>query len=365
MSMKRKWFMHFLRMSIVQRKGRVLVAAASVMIAVGILISALGTSLGIREKLGAELKAYGANVIVSPTSGYINQSEAVEALGGIKGISGFEGQLYGSVGLRGSRVEMIGMSMQGAGTWKLEGALPSISADEILIGATLRDALGVKVGESLELDFGSGKVKMKLAGVVERGGPEDRAIILPIQSAWRLTGLDGRLSALLVRASTDAMEASVREIEARMKGVAVKTLRQVAYAEEAFLRKIELLMALVCVVVLIASSIGISSTMSATVLERIREIGLMKAIGATRSQVGTFFVAEGLVIGLIGGAAGYLIGLGAAEAVSKGAFGSFVSVPMYLLIVSLLVGAAISVGASVLPLLDALRYKPSVILRGE
>jgi putative ABC transport system permease protein len=147
--------------------------------------------------------------------------------------------------------------------------------------------------------------------------------------------------------------------------VVVKTLKQVANAEEAFLGKMELLMALVTVVVLIASAISVSSTMSATVLERLKEIGLMRAIGGTRAEVAGFFLAEGMVIGILGGGGGYLAGFLCAQAVSRGAFGSFISVPLFLLALAVAMGLIIAMFASMFPLADAMRYGPASILRGE
>jgi putative ABC transport system permease protein len=343
---------------------RVAVAVFSVTIAAAIVVGSLGISLGIRQKLGGELRAYGANVMVVPRDTHLEEdvlaSIAVEA-----GVEGASGQLYSPVLLKGVPVELIGLDMvwlRGQG-WKVDGRWPEFG--EVLVGTTLRDALSLSVGDQVSLGVGDRDERGSVVGFVERGGPEDRAVIMALAEAQRLTGREKKLSAVLVRASSGEVETVVENLAASLPGAEVKTLRQVAFAEESFLGKIELLMALVTLVVLVAAAISMSSTMSATVLERMREIGLMMAIGGTKREIRRFYLAEGLVMGLAGGLAGYVVGLGAAQAVSRGAFQSFVSVPLFVLPVAVVLGVTLAVGSSLLPVAAALRNKPSSILRGE
>jgi len=364
--------MRFMTRAVMERKSRVAVAVLSVMIAVGIIVSALGISLGIRTKLGGELKAYGANVMVSRPGGFLDDNAALRsALTPQYGVDHYSLQLYGAAEVShpggtedAVRLELIGMELDKADALRVEGAMPA-SPEEMLAGADVRDAFGLKTGQTLRAEFNAKVYAMQVSGFVETGGPEDGALITGLNRAQELTGLNDKVSAVLVRADTSRLNETVESLRAALPGVEVKTLSQVAKAEQSFLGKIELLMALVSVVVLVASSISVSSTMSATVLERLKEIGLMKAIGGTRREIGAFFMAEGIAIGCAGGVLGYALGFVAAQAVSKGAFGSFIPVPLYLLLGGIAAGALISVGASLWPLWGALRYKPSVVLRGE
>jgi putative ABC transport system permease protein len=365
---RRKWFIRFLGRSIGQRKGRVAVAALSVMIASAIVVSALGVSLGIRKKLGGELKAYGANVVVSPKGGGYLDENVLSLLEGEAGVEDFTGQLYAPVRVNGAVVELMGLDMRRIRErgWKVSGRWPS-GPEETLLGADIRDALGLSPEDSVTLGVGEGAMKrgMRVAGFVETGGPEDGAVLLELRAAQELTGLEGKLGAVLLRVDTEGIEATVAAMRGRLEGMEVKTLRQVAYAEEAFLGKMQLLMALVTLVVIFSTSISVASTMSATVLERMREIGLMKALGGTKKDIGGFYMAEGIIIGLSGGMVGYVLGFLSAQAVSRGAFNSFIDVPLYLLPASLALGSLLAVSASLAPLADALRRSPSTVLREE
>lgn len=362
---RRRWFFRVLFRAMTERAGRVAVASFAVTIAVAIIVSAFGISSGIRKKLGQELKAYGANLIVSMPGGGLGEDTLRRTLGSMGIIQDYSLQLYGTLDAAGTTLELIGMELETAGAWKVEGRLPGLGAVEALLGSDLARAMGLEGGDVLMAEAGGKDIELRVTGTIERGGPEDSAVIVSLSDAQDILGTGAAVSAALVRAEPGRIEEASDGIGSNLPGAVIKTVRQVAGAEESFLKKIELLMALVSIVVLAAASISLSSTMSATVLERLREIGLMKAIGGTRRGIGAFFVSEGAIIGIIGGVAGYVLGIIAAQLVSKGAFGSFVPVPPGLVILALGLGVVISVLASLAPLMGALRYRPSVILRGE
>jgi len=107
------------------------------------------------------------------------------------------------------------------------------------------------------------------------------------------------------------------------------------------------------------------STMSTTVLERRNEIGLMLALGASPGRIAQLFFAEALVIGFAGGLMGYFIGVGLATALWLKIFNTTI-LPrpiVFPAVVAIALGVALM--ASLLPVRQALRVKPAVILKGE
>ncbi len=352
--------------SISQRKGRVVIASLSVMLAVAVVTAMLGITFGIREKLGAELKAYGANIIVAPQKGHYLDYETLESISRLNHVEEAAGQVFGRVFINKQGVEIIGLEVSRLKDrgWRLFGNWPD-KKGEILAGVNLKDALRLEPGRTLALESEGKKTDFTVSGLFEKGGPEDSALIVSLPEAWELTGAAGRLSAVLVRGKSGELESVAKSIRAAAPAASVKTLRQVAFAEESLLVKIQLLMALVTVVVLSATVISVASTMGANVLERREEIGLMKALGATRKGISSFYSAEAILIGLAGGLSGFLFGYFSAQAVSKGAFNSFIAAPSYLPLFSLAMGLAVSVTAAYFPVRGAMKYEPAVILRGE
>ncbi len=362
----KSWFSLFLLKSISQRKSRVVIASLSVMLAVAVITAMIAVTSGIGEKLGQELKAYGANMVVSSaTGGYLDEA-AAHLIADIKNVEGVAGQLFGNAQLKGQPVEVVGLDFVAVKDrgWRLTGNWP-VRTGEILAGTHLKDALKTTEGAVITLSYGGREKDFTVSGFIETGGSEDSAVIIDKEGAMELFGQHGKLSALLVRGRSGELEGILSEIRQALPGASVKTLHQVARAEESLLKKMQLLMVLVTLVVLFAAAVSITSTMGANVLERREEIGLMKAIGAKRKEIGRFYVSESFLIGLTGGIAGLIAGFLSAQAVSKTAFGSFISMPWYLPFVSLAIGIILSILAGHFPVRDALKYRPAEILRGE
>src|SRR3990172_5105444 len=109
--MKRRRFLFFFRKSISQRKGRVLIASLSVTLAVAIVTSMLGITTGIKEKLGSELKAYGANIIISPQKGGPLSFEMLASIAGIEAVQGVTGQVFARAFIDKQAIEIIGLDI--------------------------------------------------------------------------------------------------------------------------------------------------------------------------------------------------------------------------------------------------------------
>lgn len=339
-----------------------MISAAAVMLTVAV-VTALGTiSLGVREKMGAELRQYGANMIVTePSGGLIDLAAARDIRAATEHLLGSAFHVYGMSSIKGKRVEIIGMDVTTAAGYRLTGQLPR-SGSELMVGINLKDALGIAPGNSLLFD--GQRMPFRVSALFEKGSDQDNALILPLEAAQALLGAQG-VSAVLLNADSRRINDVEASLRGRYPGLQVKTLRQVAVAEVRILGRVQLLMLLVTGVVLLSSIITLGSTMGANVIERMEEIGLMKAIGASRSDIRRFFVSESALAGLSGAVAGFLAGILAAEAVARTAFGSFVQVSPLLFPGAIALGVMIAVASTYFPVRDAMNAAPAEILRGE
>jgi len=75
--------------------------------------------------------------------------------------------------------------------------------------------------------------------------------------------------------------------------------------------------------------------------------------------------AEAVLIGIIGGLAGYALGFLSAQAISKGAFNSYIGIPLPIPLAALCMGVIVAIGSSYFPVRGAMKYDPAIILRGE
>lgn len=356
------WFRYFLAKSIFQRKGRFILACSAVMLSVSVVTALLAVSLGVREKIGAELAQYGANMIVTGKDGGVMDDEIAKSISSVSpAVKNASFQVYGTAFSGDRSFEIVGIEINKMTGYRVYGSLPAAPLDA-MAGVTIRDAFGVKQGDRLRFDgFGE---DVAITGIFEKSPEEDATVVMPIDGAKRILKING-VSAVLLNAESARLKDIEQTVRGRWPSLDVKTIRQVAVAEERILGRIQLLMLLVTGVVLFSSVVALGSTMGANVIERMEEIGLMKALGATRGDIRRLFMLEAALAGFVGSLAGYAAGIIASEAVSKTAFGSFIFPNFFLAPAAVVVGVVIAVFATYFPVRDAMQVVPAVILRGE
>lgn len=357
----RAWFVYFLKRSIRERAGRFALSVSAVFLAVSIVSALITLTAGVRGKLGSDLRAYGANMIVTDSSGGVIDWEVSRKVAGFSAaVQGASPRVFGTVALEGRWVEVIGMETTDMAGYRVTGRTPSAEG-EAMIGADLAAVL--HAGPGRELVFADGK-RVTARGVFERGPDEDAAVVLPLRDAAELLGAKG-VSAILLNADVRSHGSLETGIRAAFPSLRARSVRQVAVAEERFLTKVQLLMTAVTAVVLFSAVIALGSAMGANVIERTGEIGVLKALGAAPLDIARFFVSEAALSGLAGGLGGWLAGIALAELISWTAFGSLIPVTPLGLPVALAVGVPLAVLSTILPVREAMRLAPAEILRGE
>ena len=124
-------------------------------------------------------------------------------------------------------------------------------------------------------------------------------------------------------------------------------------------------MILITILSLIGAALGISNLVTASVMERAGEIGLMKAIGAHNGPITGLVLTEILITALIGGVAGFFGGIGFAQIIGQSVFGSAITLrTMVIPIVAVLV-AAVTLGGSIPAIRMLLKLEPAEVLHGR
>jgi putative ABC transport system permease protein len=274
--------------------------------------------------------------------------------------------------------------------WHVDGRWFSDGAEEALIGSGLARRIGLHAGDTITVRSGERAHTLTVTGIVSTGGREDNAILAPLQVAQDLAGRPARYRRLLVSALTKPADAfSERDpskmtpaeydrwycspyissishqMQQELPGIEVRAIRQVAEGEGRILTRVGSLMWLVTFAALFAAALAVGATSATTVLERRSEIGLMKALGASRRSVSAFFLAEQLLLALVGGIAGYAIGLELARVLGIGIFGIAPTIRLILLPIVLVLAGVVALLGSLLPLERASRVDPAPVLRGE
>ena len=111
-----------------------------------------------------------------------------------------------------------------------------------------------------------------------------------------------------------------------MRDGVAKPVRQVAESEGTILNKTTFLMTLITILSAIGSALAISNLITASVIERSQELGLLKALGALNAQIILFVLTEVMLIGFAGGVVGYFLGIGFAQVIGRTVFGSGIEI---------------------------------------
>ena len=274
--------------------------------------------------------------------------------------------------------------------WRIDGRWFSDGSEEAVAGAVLAQRLNLHIGSKVQIDAGSRIGTLTITGIVSTGGREDNSLLAPLEIAQHLAGRPGDYRRLLVSALTKPADgfserdpstmtaveydrwycspyiSSIsHQIQQQLPGVEVRAIRQVAEGEGRILTRVSSLMWIVTIAALFAAALAVGATSATTVLERRTEIGLMKALGASRRSVAAFFAAEQLLLALVGGVLGYAMGILLAHALGIEIFGAAPELRWILLPIVLVLAAAVALLGSLLPLGRASRVDPAPVLRGE
>jgi putative ABC transport system permease protein len=278
--------------------------------------------------------------------------------------------------------------------WDVSGDWPDdADASSAVVGSALAEKNGIRTGDTIEISGAGGAKSLRVAGIFSAGGDEDEQMYVPLSVAQELSNRAGLVSRVEVSALTtpdnelsrkaaqDPKSLSVKEwetwyctayvsaicyqIDEVLTDSIAKPIRQVAESEGAILEKTQFLMLLITILSLVGSALGISNLVTAGVMERSQEIGLLKAIGARSVSVSWLVLTEILITAVIGGAAGYFIGIGFAQIIGHSVFGAAIAIkPMVVPIVAALVFIVTLAGSiPAIRLLQALR--PAEVLHGR
>ena len=124
-------------------------------------------------------------------------------------------------------------------------------------------------------------------------------------------------------------------------------------------------MILITILSLIGSALGITNLVTASVMERSNEIGLLKAIGATDGRISALILTEVMITGIFGAVIGYFVGFGFAQIIGQTVFGSAIDMkPMVIPIVAVLV-LGVTLFGSIPAIRMLLRLRPTEVLHGR
>jgi putative ABC transport system permease protein len=206
----------------------------------------------------------------------------------------------------------------------------------------------------------------KVFAVVATGSAEDTQVFTRLATAQTLANLPGQISLiqLSVTGTPDSIEHFIAALAQSTPGVNVHGIKQLAEAEGKLYNRISGLLSSTVILLLFLTSLCVMAGMSNVAIERKNDVGLMKAIGGSVRGVARFFLAEAILMGIMGGLVGAAIGMVGSIWLGKAVFGVAAQPRWIVYPVSVGVTIVVSI-ASAFPLRRLASVRPASVFRGE
>jgi putative ABC transport system permease protein len=373
------------------RKLRAALSALGIAIGIGAMVAVVGVSASSQAKLLATIDALGTNLLtVSPGTNFLGNQEVLPAtsvpmIGSMKHVDDDVAiyQLSNLIVLRTPYVPAeqtggIGVDAAGDNLPKVVGTtmasghfLNAVSSryPEVVLGAQAASVLQLnQVGGHLMVYLGN--TWFTVVGILNPvilDSTLDSTAFISLPVAEHLFQTQPNPSEIYVRANVNYVD-QVSNLLAPTadpqdsSGVSVTRPSDVLEARAAAKGQFTTLLLGLGAVALLVGAIGIANIMVISVLERRGEIGLRRALGATRRHISTQFLTESALLAAFGSIVGLLLGAGATEVYSVGQNEPFV-VPLYALIAAPVAGLVIGALAGLYPAAKAARLSPTEALR--
>ncbi len=394
-------FINFTRTSIVGHRTRSILSGIG--IAIGILTVTLLTAIGtgLHDYITAEFTQFGTNLIAiapgkrttrGPPTGVINSvrplsiadGESLRSLPGVAKVMPLvQGNADVEAGKRSRRTTIFGVGPAMPSMWRMEVAdgtfLPNDNPEAprayAVLGATMAGELFPSqsaVGEIIRV----GSYRFRIIGVMAEKGQFlgfdlDDTLYIPAASALSLFNRDGVMEIDVNyhdSFTATQMAESLKTALLRRHGsedFTITTQEQMLATLNTILGVITLGIAALGGISLLVGAVGILTVMTIAVQERISEIGLLRAVGATRSQITALFLGESTILSIAGGLTGLALGILVVFIANQLLPNLPVANAWNYILASLAIAAGIGLLSGVMPAIRAARIDPLEALRSE
>ena len=372
-----------------RRKGKIFFLIVGLTIGITTVVALISVTRMMNEDISKKLDEFGANILIIPRTDDLSLSYGGMNIGGVsidaqtlkdsdipkirqievrENVSIVSPKLVGVMEIDGKKVPLMGVQfpeeLRLKKWWKIHGGEPK-NRDEVLLGSEVAVRLFKSTGDTLSIN---GK-PVRISGVLDETGSQDDFLILSdlafVQEAMKRPGA---LSLIEVSAfcNTCPIEEIVKQISQKLPHAKVTAIKQTLQTKMEALDHFKKFSVGISIIILLIGSLIVFTNMMASVNERKREIGIFRAIGFRKSHVVRIIFLEALIVGFIAGIVGYLLGLGASQAIGPmitGMKGGALVIDPWLAIGAIFLSSLIGILSSAYPAIHASKMDPTTALR--
>lgn len=396
-------FVYLAFRNIRHRKKRTALTIIGIFVGIMAVVSLVSLGQGLQDSIESQFEQIGSDkVFINPGgsfqfgSGDSLTEDDLQAVRNVQGIDEAAGVIFSSTSAT-YQDDQSFVSLLGTPTGEGYEVVKSSWAIQIGEGRDLRSTdmsnvvIGSQVAESVfgeELDIRSridiqGETYQVVGIMQPTGDPSiDRSVLVTRESArsitdreegsydWIFASTDSGFTPSDVTPDIEEALRDSRNVDEGEEDFTVSTQEQLVESFNNILNVVRGVVIGIASISLVVGAVNIMNTMYTSVTERTREIGLMKAIGATKRQILALFLIESALIGFVGGMIGMLTGIGLSALASYFATqATGIAISPYLspvlIIGSVLFSTFLGVAAGVLPARQASDLPPAEALRYE
>ena len=343
------------------RRRRLLLAFSALAVSAALATALFSIYSDIERKISAEFSSYGANLVIAPANSSVTVPiRAVEEARNLGAIAA--PFLFAQTTLNGQAVLLAGLDMAAAEPltqyWRVEGA-----RTHCLAGVNVAEHFHLRVGDEVNLPG----ARCRISGVVSTGGSEDGELIVPLAIAAKVAAVENAASLVQVRVPAQTFS----KCTARSSRTAARNRRAACPGhcgtESSVVVKMRVALFLLLALILVITTMSVSSNFSELVMERSREIGILKAIGAAEKTIAALFLSESMGLAIVSTAVGYLTGILLAGWISESVFAApfTIHVNFSVLLLAAAITLAVAFAATAIAAGRIWRIEAATTLRGE
>jgi putative ABC transport system permease protein len=322
--------MTFLKLSLknlLRYRIRTLLTLIGILASVAVLFSILSFNRGFERGLSQELERTGIHFMVVP-SGCPHEvaslvlhgavipkfldASIIEKIKEVRGIALVSPVLVTQVpNPARDRVDLVyGIEMSDVQklkpSWKINGIMPK-HGDEVLVGAAIAQHDNLKEGDVIH--YPTFKKTFRVTGIIEKtGGQDDAYIYMPVSTVQRMLKKPENLTAIGVQVSEpDSLYKIAEELSLKVPGIQIVTMNQVMKSLADLANSARIMNLSIAVIAIIISAVGVMNTVLMAIFERTQEIGMMRAIGASRLDIVRIILSETILMTTAGGVLGVIL----------------------------------------------------------
>ena len=373
--------------SLKRRKGKVFFLMMGILIGVSTVVALFALTSAMGQKVYYEIEKAGNKVLVLPhrestsfTFGGITLAsdiifdeqelpwELIQLITDKKeelAIREIAPQKVQTVVMNGQSGILVGVNFQSELNLKpwlmYEGDIPSTN-ESVMVGSNVAQDLDLKIGDKVII----GAKELTIAGILAETGAQEDGIIMSKLSLSRELANSNSLSLIeLVLEQNTQFEENVAKLRALLPESKVTAVKEVMEPRLEVIERFQFFTILVSIVMITVVSLIVLTTVMGSVEERVREIGIFRAIGFRKSHIKQIIIYEtvflSLISSILGAVTGFLIAIVLAPLMEQG--GLLIAINLPLSIAVIVITLTVGIAASWLPAVKAANLDPSEALR--